>query len=69
MEKVWLHTSVSFECRLINPKESQMNHTQHAFTVENHRKLGKRAEAAFDYLLCLAIGVGLAALLVAWWSS
>jgi hypothetical protein len=46
-----------------------MNHTQHAFTVENHRKLSKRAEAAFDYLLCLAIGVGLAALLVAWWSS
>lgn len=46
-----------------------MNHTQHAFTVESHRKLGKRAEAAFDYLLCLAIGVGLAALLVAWWSS
>jgi hypothetical protein len=46
-----------------------MNHTQHAFTVENHRKLGKRAEAALDYLLCLAIGVGLAALLVAWWSA
>lgn len=50
-------------------KESHMNHTQHAMTVENHRKLGKRAEAAFDYLLCLAIGVGLAALLVAWWSA
>jgi hypothetical protein len=46
-----------------------MNHTQHAMTVENHRKLSKRAESAYDYLLCLAIGVGLAALLVAWWSS
>jgi len=46
-----------------------MNHTQHAFTVEAHRKLSKRAEACADYLLCLAIGTGLAALLVAWWSS
>jgi len=46
-----------------------MNHTQHAMTEYKHRRLGKRAEAAFDYLLCLAIGTGLAALLVAWWSS
>jgi len=46
-----------------------MNHTQHAMTEYNHRKLSKRAEAALDYLLCLVIGVGLAALLVAWWSS
>jgi hypothetical protein len=46
-----------------------MNHTQHAMTAANHRKLSKRAEAALDYLLCLAIGVGLATLLVAWWSS
>jgi len=46
-----------------------MNHTQHAMTEYNHRRLGKRAEAAYDYLLCLVIGTGLAALLVAWWSS
>ena len=46
-----------------------MNHTQHAMTDASHRRLGKRAEAALDYLLCLAIGTGLAALLVAWWSS
>jgi hypothetical protein len=46
-----------------------MNHTQHAFTTEAHRKLSKRAESALDYLLCLVIGTGLAALLVAWWSS
>lgn len=46
-----------------------MNHTQHAFTVEAHRKLSKRAEAALDYLLCLVIGVGFALLLAAWWSS
>lgn len=46
-----------------------MNHTQHAFMVEHHRKLSKRAESALDYLLCLVIGTGLAALLVAWWSS
>lgn len=46
-----------------------MNHTQHAMTDACHRRLSKRAEAAADYLLCLAIGVGLAALLVAWWSA
>jgi len=46
-----------------------MNHTQHAFTVEAHRRLSKRAEACADYLLALVIGTGLAALLVAWWSS
>ena len=46
-----------------------MNHTQHAMTAASHRRLGKRAEACADLLLCLAIGVGLAALLVAWWSS
>jgi len=46
-----------------------MNHTQHAMTDASHRRLGKRAEACADYLLCLVIGTGLAALLVAWWSS
>ena len=46
-----------------------MNHTQHALTADSHRRLGKRAEACADYLLCLVIGVGLAALLVAWWSA
>lgn len=46
-----------------------MNYTQHAMTAASHRRLGKRAEACADFLLCLAIGVGLAALLVAWWSA
>ena len=46
-----------------------MNHTQHAMTDACHRRLSKSAEACADYLLCLVIGTGLAALLVAWWSS
>jgi hypothetical protein len=46
-----------------------MNHTQHAMMAASHRRLSKRAKAALDYLLCLVIGTGLAALLVAWWSS
>ncbi len=29
----------------------------------------RRAEAAFDFLLAVVIGFGLAALLVAWWSA
>ena len=46
-----------------------MNYTQHALTQAAHSRLSKRAQAGADFLLCLAIGVGLAALLVAWWSS
>ena len=46
-----------------------MNYTQHAMTAASHRRLGKRTQACADFLLCLAIGVGLAALLVAWWSA
>jgi hypothetical protein len=32
-------------------------------------KLNARAEAALDLIAALAIGIGMAALLVAWWSS
>jgi hypothetical protein len=32
-------------------------------------RLSRRAEAAWGFILALAIGVGLAWLLVAWWSS
>jgi hypothetical protein len=35
----------------------------------NMNKLSNRADAALDYLLCLVIGCGLAAALVAWWSA
>jgi hypothetical protein len=36
---------------------------------DNMNKLSNRADAALDYLLCLVIGCGLAAALVAWWSA
>jgi hypothetical protein len=32
-------------------------------------RINRRAAAALDYLVAMAIGIGLAALLVAWWSS
>lgn len=49
-------------------------HTQHPYSDEIKRRLfvtktERRCEAAADYLLALVIGCGLAALLVAWWSS
>ena len=49
-------------------------HTQHPYTSEIKRRLfssriERRIEAGCNFLLALAIGVGLAALLVAWWSS
>jgi hypothetical protein len=37
------------------------------YTRNNMNKLSNRADAALDYLLCLVIGTGLAAALVAWW--
>ena len=43
------------------------NHFQH-YQVRA-AKMHSRAEAAYDFLVALLIGVGLAALLVAWWSS
>jgi hypothetical protein len=32
-------------------------------------KLTERAEAALDFLTALVIGIGLAALIAAWWSA
>ena len=46
-----------------------MNHTQHAMTDANHRRLGKRAEAALDLITALVIGIGLAAALFYGWSA
>jgi uncharacterized membrane protein YgaE (UPF0421/DUF939 family) len=37
--------------------------------MKHLNKLFSRAEAALDLLLALVIGVGLACLLAAWWSS
>lgn len=49
-------------------------HTQHPYTSEIKRRIftdgvERRCQAVLGFLLALAIGVGLAALLVAWWSS
>ncbi|MFN7302189.1 MAG: hypothetical protein ACK5U7_12015 [Bacteroidota bacterium] len=67
------------ECGTIkaSTQENSMKHwkhTQHPYSDEIKRRLfvtktQRRCEAAADYLLALAIGCGLAALLVAWWSS
>ena len=52
------------------PKEIKVKHHKyHQHYQVKAAKLHARAEAAFDYLTALAIGVGLAVLLVAWWSS
>jgi hypothetical protein len=46
-----------------------MNHTQHPYMEQERRHLNRRADSAFDFLIAIAIGVGLAVLLVAWWSA
>jgi hypothetical protein len=47
----------------------QMNHTQHPYMEEQRRRLDRRADSALDFLTAIAIGVGFALLLAAWWSS
>jgi hypothetical protein len=46
-----------------------MNHTQHPYMEEQARRLNRRADSALDFLAAIAIGVGFAVLLAAWWSS
>jgi hypothetical protein len=47
-----------------------MKHSKHFYYPEvKNARLTARAEAALDLLTVLAIGVGMAVLLVAWWSA
>lgn len=46
-----------------------MNHTQHPFMEEQSRRLERRADSALDFLVAVLIGIGLAVLLAAWWST
>ena len=48
------------------------NHYQYSAEIERRlftSKTERQCEAAADFLLAVVIGVGMAALLVAWWSS
>lgn len=45
-----------------------MNHTQHPY-IEQARRLDRRADSALDFLAAVLIGIGLAVLLAAWWTS
>ena len=46
-----------------------MNHTQHPYMEQQRRRLERRADSALDFLVAVIIGIGLAVLLAAWWSS
>jgi hypothetical protein len=46
-----------------------MNYTQHPYMEEQARHLNRRADSALDFLAAIAIGVGFALLLAAWWSA
>jgi hypothetical protein len=50
-------------------KGDNMNHTQHPYMEEQARRLDRRADSALDFLIAIAIGVGLALLITAWWAS
>jgi hypothetical protein len=45
------------------------HHNHFQYPEVKNAKLHARADAAMDLLTALAIGFGLAALLVAWWSA
>lgn len=46
-----------------------MKHHNHWRYERIARRLDRRAEAALDFIIAVAIGFGLAAALVSWWSS
>ena len=49
-------------------KGDNMNHTQHPY-IEQARRLERRADSALDFLAAIAIGVGFALLITAWWTA
>ena len=64
------------EVRLINPwghgphRKHNMKHSKYFHYPEvKNAKLNARGEAVLDLLVAIAIGVGMAVLLVAWWST
>ena len=53
-----------------SPRKHNMKHSKHFYYPEvKSARLTARAEAGLDLLTALAIGISLAALLVAWWSA
>ena len=48
--------------------DNEMNHTQHPY-IEQARHLNRRADSALDFLAAIAIGVGFALLITAWWTA
>ena len=46
-----------------------MTHTQPPYMEQERRHLNRRADSALDFLTAIAIGVGLALLITAWWTS
>jgi len=47
-----------------------MKHSKYYHYPEvKNAKLNARGEAVIDFILAIAIGVGMAVLLVAWWSA
>lgn len=64
------------EVRLINPRglgphrKHNMKHSKYFHYPEvKNAKLNALGEAVIDFILAIAIGVGMAVLLVAWWST
>jgi hypothetical protein len=54
--------------------ETMKHHNHYQYSTEIKRRLftsktERQCKAAADFLLAVVIGVGMAALLVAWWSS
>jgi hypothetical protein len=52
-----------------NKGDISMNYTQHPYMEAEKRHLNRRADSALDFLAAIAIGVGFALLITAWWTS
>ena len=47
----------------------EMNYTQHPYMEQERRHLNRRADSALDFLAAIAIGIGFALLITAWWTA
>jgi hypothetical protein len=54
----------------LKSQRKRMKHSKHFYYPEiKNERINARADAALGFLTALAIGVGLAVLLVVWWSA
>ena len=60
---------ISVVITLKSQRKNMKHHRHYHYPEVKNAKLNARGEAVIDFILAIAIGVGMAVLLVAWWSA